>query len=401
MGTSNDDTPTKSYIMKRKLYMSLSLVVLLLSAYCVGAQVKISDTTGSPEQPIATSVLELESINKGFLPPRLTSAQRDAITDPFPGLMIYNVEEGCQNFFNGASWQKLCGTCTPEVPPATAGGNQLNVSGTSTQLNATPPSIGNGQWSIISGHGGELANPSQANTTFTGLSGFSYQLRWTTSTLCGSNSSDITVSFAFECGQAQVPVTFYGNTVYYGTVSYAGFCWLDRNLGATQVAQSLEDSLARGYFFQWGRCADGHEYPLSPVLGTQATSACPGDSTFRANGNTNWSNNTTSTLWAGNSVNNPCPSGWRVPTSTEFLQPEQVGGWQNMQDAFDSPLKFPVTGTRLSDSGGVLGAATFISLWTATATSSTAATRQRYQAAGISHNSPGKSFGYPVRCIRD
>jgi hypothetical protein len=35
--------------------------------------------------------------------------------------------------------------------------------------------------------------------------------------------------------------------------------WLDRNLGATQVATSLNDSDAYGDLYQWGRAKDGHE----------------------------------------------------------------------------------------------------------------------------------------------
>ena len=38
-----------------------------------------------------------------------------------------------------------------------------------------------------------------------------------------------------------------------------GRVWLDRNIGATQVASSSTDSAAYGDLFQWGRSADGHE----------------------------------------------------------------------------------------------------------------------------------------------
>ncbi|MBT9156976.1 MAG: hypothetical protein DDT37_01979 [Firmicutes bacterium] len=44
--------------------------------------------TGSPH---ASSIFELSSTTQGFLPPRLTTAQRDAIPTPPDGLMIYNV----------------------------------------------------------------------------------------------------------------------------------------------------------------------------------------------------------------------------------------------------------------------------------------------------------------------
>jgi hypothetical protein len=41
--------------------------------------------------------------------------------------------------------------------------------------------------------------------------------------------------------------------------SKTGRVWLDRNLGATQVATSFDDSAAYGDLYQWGRAKDGHE----------------------------------------------------------------------------------------------------------------------------------------------
>ena len=41
--------------------------------------------------------------------------------------------------------------------------------------------------------------------------------------------------------------------------SLTGKIWMDRNLGATQVAQSSSDKASYGYLFQWGRSSDGHQ----------------------------------------------------------------------------------------------------------------------------------------------
>ena len=51
--------------------------------------------------------LEINSTNKGFLPPRLTEAQRDAISHPAMGLLIYNLETFALNVYSGASWVQL------------------------------------------------------------------------------------------------------------------------------------------------------------------------------------------------------------------------------------------------------------------------------------------------------
>jgi len=45
------------------------------------------------------------------------------------------------------------------------------------------------------------------------------------------------------------------STLHYGTVLGAdGNCWLDRNLGASRVAQSSTDYLAYGSLYQWVVC---------------------------------------------------------------------------------------------------------------------------------------------------
>lgn len=54
--------------------------------------------------PNPSSLLDLQSTIKGFLPPRMTTAQRDAIIAPVAGLVIYNITTGVLNFHNGISW---------------------------------------------------------------------------------------------------------------------------------------------------------------------------------------------------------------------------------------------------------------------------------------------------------
>ena len=49
-------------------------------------------------------------------------------------------------------------------------------------------------------------------------------------------------------------------------------CWLDRNLGASRVANSYDDSQAYGYLFQWGRANDGHQIRTrSTIIGPVST----------------------------------------------------------------------------------------------------------------------------------
>lgn len=57
--------------------------------------------TSSPE---ASAVLDLSSTTKGFLIPRMTTTQRDAISSPATGLTIYNTTTSVMNTYNGSAW---------------------------------------------------------------------------------------------------------------------------------------------------------------------------------------------------------------------------------------------------------------------------------------------------------
>lgn len=67
--------------MKKVFYLFL---ILFLNS--VIAQVKIGD---NPLVISSSSILELESSSKGFLPPRMSKTQQDAITSPAVGLQIW------------------------------------------------------------------------------------------------------------------------------------------------------------------------------------------------------------------------------------------------------------------------------------------------------------------------
>lgn len=94
-----------------KIITIVFTLCLLSSLFSQG--VKISETPGSPN---SSSMLDIESTNKGLLPPRMTSAQRDAIISPAAGLRIFNTTTNCENFYNGSAWFEICGICIPGAP---------------------------------------------------------------------------------------------------------------------------------------------------------------------------------------------------------------------------------------------------------------------------------------------
>jgi len=57
--------------------------------------------------PNAAAQLDIASTTRGFLPPRMTTAERDAISTPPAGLMVYNTTTNKLNFYNGAAWEAV------------------------------------------------------------------------------------------------------------------------------------------------------------------------------------------------------------------------------------------------------------------------------------------------------
>lgn len=89
----------------KKLSLIFSFVLLtgLIKAQSVGI-----NTTGAA--PDASSMLDVSATNKGFLTPRMTTAQRLAIATPANGLMVYDTDLRCHYIYSTAtsSWKSLC-----------------------------------------------------------------------------------------------------------------------------------------------------------------------------------------------------------------------------------------------------------------------------------------------------
>ena len=60
--------------------------------------------------PAASAAVDITSTSQGFLPPRMTTAQRDAIASPAEGLIIFNTTTKCLNFYDGTAWVATCGS---------------------------------------------------------------------------------------------------------------------------------------------------------------------------------------------------------------------------------------------------------------------------------------------------
>lgn len=145
----------------KKLLLAIGVFALTQTA---DAQVGVGITS-----PDASSILELSSTAKGFLPPRMTAAQRNAIATPANGLLVFQTDGAAGLYYNAGTpaakdWRTVgtgvytgitvytpaTGTNNYTIPLSAIGGViifDFNSNGSSMTLNATLPSpatAGNG-----------------------------------------------------------------------------------------------------------------------------------------------------------------------------------------------------------------------------------------------------------------
>ena len=162
-----------------------------------------------------------------------------------------------------------------------------------------------------------------------------------------------------------------GNIYYEVHSSYTGDIWLDRNLGASRVCQSIDDKQCYGDYFQWGANKKG------------------------------WKNNyiANDNLWRGvNGKNNPCPKGFRIPTLDELTLVTVSQGLRNRKAIFNSFLKLPPAGYRYYDSGSMDGQGSEGHVW-----SSSSNDKYLYFSSSndAGEHSSDRASGFSVRCIKD
>ena len=112
--------------MKKLLFTA----TFLFTAY-VNAQVGIGTNT-----PEITAVLDLASTSKGFLIPRMTTAQRVAIVAPAKGLEVFDTTTNSQWFHNGTVWVNTAQKWTD----GTISNSITNVNSGNVGIGTTAPS---------------------------------------------------------------------------------------------------------------------------------------------------------------------------------------------------------------------------------------------------------------------
>jgi hypothetical protein len=221
-------------------------------------------------------------------------------------------------------------------------------------------------------------------------------------------NSNKTIDFVFTSFSCESSVTFTygGETVTYGVVESNGRCWLDRNLGASRVATSLLDTDAAGDLFQWGRAADGHQIRTSETSTTVSSTSSPTHNKYILTSDSpyDWLVPQNDSLWQGvNGINNPCPSGFRLPTLDEWEAERLTWTPNTSEGAFSSPLKLPLTGKRHFNvpSGGLIITVDYTGEYWSSSVTSTSSQLLFFTELSARDGSNNRAYGLSVRCIKD
>jgi trimeric autotransporter adhesin len=83
----------------------LFILVAIFTAVAGMAQSVEINADGSAAN--ATAILDLKSTTKGFLPPRMTTTERNAIGTPATGLVIFNTTTNGLEFKSSTGWTSL------------------------------------------------------------------------------------------------------------------------------------------------------------------------------------------------------------------------------------------------------------------------------------------------------
>jgi hypothetical protein len=205
-----------------------------------------------------------------------------------------------------------------------------------------------------------------------------------------------TTTGCFVCGSsvnvnhiagAVAPVT---KTVTYGTVNNIpgepSKCWITSNLGADHQATSVTDATeaSAGWYWQFNRM-QGYKY----------------------DGNTRTPNTTWITVINENldwqAVNDPCALGlgmtWRIPTYTEWFNADAGGGWNTVDDVWNSGLKIHPAGFLEANDGSLSGRGLWGGFWSKQSEGNTDGWYFSISASEIIVAGTPKPYGLSLRCI--
>ena len=353
----------------------------------------------------ASAMLDVKSNTKGFLPPRMTYAEKTAISTPAAGLIVYCTNCGAtgeMQFYNGVAWINFSGAAgtnavpgAPTSPVATAGNAQASVAFTAPSSNGGSVITG---YTVTSSPGSFTATGANSPLTVTGLTnGTSY-----TFTVIATNAVGNSVASAASAAVAAVAPTPTP------TVTIDTQVWAAINLDVTTYRDGTPipevtdpaawSGLTTGAWCYYNNVSTngttyGKLYNWYAVAGIHDTDAATPNKIL-------------------------APTGWHVPTDAEWTTltttlggTAVAGGAMKATTLWNSPNNFAsnssgftgLPGGNRSNDGTFSTIGNYGYWWSSSESSPLYAWYRslNYNGGSASRSNFHKRFGFSVRCLRD
>ena len=197
-----------------------------------------------------------------------------------------------------------------------------------------------------------------------------------------------------------------------------GIRWATRNLATQGTFVNNPEDI--GGLFQWGRKGDGHEQRTSKTTTNYSETGTPGHANFILTTeftNYDWLWVGKNDLWNSGSetvpvkaANDPCPTGWRVPTHTEFESLRDSGTLETINDMNgrvfgrgDNIIFLPSGGYRDYDMGHFYHINYSGYYWSSTALGYYTTSSYYFSTVELFHPDwrTYRSNGFSLRCVAD
>jgi len=323
--------------------------------------------------PDPSAALDIRSTEKGVLLPRLTTAERDAVSSPATGLTIFNTSSNCLEANLGTpavpDWVGIkCRTgvisaldCSNAVPTGALTPGQA-ASGVSVSVSYT------------GGNGGVHDGQTVASTGVTGL----------TATLSAGS---------FESGSGNLSYSITGTPAGIGNASFA------LNIGGQTCTLNIK-------YWQWGISEQAVAGPTGPGAGDANDGAVSGWYTTGAPDGS-WTD-------GSKTPNDPCPMGYRIPTKAQWdgvvanNTITNTGSFGNSATNYGAGIKFgdqlmlPAAGYRDFVNGALYYRGNYGYYWSSTEFDNFNAWYLFFYSSGtITYYFYSRTYGLSVRCISE